>query len=323
MTTRPSHSSLLWTLGVWASHALLVSGWTTLHKPLPRSFVQSSRLHFAVIYGGLPDSEDDYTPSSYNDTLPASSGSPTALFDAVSHEVDGPALWARLSVAFGPGLDKINQVSLLGVDDSHVELEAVVCDDSSCVTVHIPVDFPHSCVEAANQVECVMDNLHELDRMAQETCQRRENEQNYAEDYDYIRREYLELQQVDDIEYPKWWVPPAWNDAEYQAECKSLRSLLNEASFQNDLLDVCNKVLSLTDGTSARPFEAMQVAVGAIGPSGMIFRANIASQGPSEGDPSSALLSSTDMYRRDIALSFGVIVYDVDTLRDAVLRYFE
>jgi len=57
---------------------------------------------------------------------------------------------AKLAVAFSPlerriTLSDINAVNLLKIDGDRIEIEAVVCDDDSCVSLFIPVDFPNSC----------------------------------------------------------------------------------------------------------------------------------------------------------------------------------
>jgi hypothetical protein len=118
------------------------------------------------ISGSFVNVDDDVTVTPT--PIPATS----AFVDFINREA---AALARLAVAYSPvdrtiNIKNINQVKLLNLSDTHIDIEALVCDDVACVSLAVPVSFPSNCSDKSrNHTEfehCVIDNLGELDRLA-------------------------------------------------------------------------------------------------------------------------------------------------------------
>jgi len=209
------------------------------------------------------------------------------------------ACLARLAAAFSPtgklDLRSLEHVQVLDVDESHVDIEAVVCEggNNGCLTLAIPVTFPHPCNNSDDDDdlesilgECVMGNLNELDAEATQVIRRLEWEAEHYEEIEAAKRELQALQNApkQELHFPDWWsyrsdaVEAADDEAAADVAgavfdaCRSIRNILNEEGMQVDMKALATKSLS--------PYECYDeyvvdlAGVAAVCPTGMILRAS-------------------------------------------------
>src|SRR5210317_1128900 len=91
------------------------------------------------------------------------------LADRLSRDPDNASTLARIASAFSPpgytvDLTNINDARCLHVDNTHLEIEAVVCDNYECSSLLIPVNFPQECNVEYGLEECVLKNVEDLDK---------------------------------------------------------------------------------------------------------------------------------------------------------------
>ena len=276
----------------------------------------------ATIYGPSGALQDEDENENSNSLFPTSSSSDknSALVDFLSH--DRITALARLAVAFAPpghalDLRDVEHVQVLRVDENHIEIQAVVCEQDGCVTLQVPVSFPHPCSEADELQECVMGNLGELEVQAETFLRTIEwNESNY-EDVQAEQREWQVLLETDDLHFPEWWVHP--ETREMRGECQSVRNLLNEDGFLAEIraltgmaLAESDAVISTDDGhANTSDWTVEQAAVAAVGPAGLLIRA---------ATQRLELSEETDTRRIvEVPISFAVTANNVSDFRAAVL----
>mmetsp|Transcript_2086 Transcript_2086/g.6203 ORF Transcript_2086/g.6203 Transcript_2086/m.6203 type:complete len:209 (-) Transcript_2086:63-689(-) len=94
--------------------------------------------------------------------------------DAVGEHLttDHLAILARLAARMKHmQLEDIEQVVVIGLSETELELQVMACEDEECISVLVPVEFIAPCCQADDDgyEECVMDNLLTLDgRLAAE-----------------------------------------------------------------------------------------------------------------------------------------------------------
>lgn len=249
----------------------------------------------------VDDCADDYTPvDDYFDCG-------TSVAERIS--VEKMASLARLAVAFSPpdrciSLKDIEHVEVLCVDENHIELSAVLCEDDGCVATFVPVSFVKEC-ESEQMEECVFENIVDLDLKAQ--CILREKERMVDDE-----EEQLEIEQVynrDVVNFPSWWIPPDAFPGMVK-ECNSVQRLLNTDDFQAEVTGLAIQGLNiLCEGR----IEVKRTAVAAIGPSGFYLRAAIKEQENISGEDILKIV--------DIPFPFrGGVVETSKTFRAAVLN---
>uniref|UniRef100_A0A7S2VER6 Uncharacterized protein n=1 Tax=Entomoneis paludosa TaxID=265537 RepID=A0A7S2VER6_9STRA len=222
--------------------------------------------HLQALIYGWDDAEDaksttTTTPTPYLDTSTSDfhSGfgqcSPTgsALAESLSYDTDRVGALARLAVAFSPperqlSLDQIEKVDVLCVSPTHIDIMAIVCEDGGCVSLAVPVQFPSSC--STNELEgCVVQHLEQLDHASVAS----------AHALDTI------------AEYPSWWVDPTtMADPVLQAECDSMRLLLNEDEFAVERIALAQD--AATAATSVPQSQMQQATIVQLGPGGILFQ---------------------------------------------------
>ena len=187
------------------------------------------------------------------------------IADHISHDRQRVGSLARLAAAFAPSdqpldIQRLDHVGVHAVDGKHVEIEAIMCDQSDCTSVLVPVVFPHQCNEGGGNIEntesmeaCVIENLEELDDQAKNSL------------------ELLEELQFPVIQYPEWWISSqSMGDPELVQEALTIQRLLNGEEFANDLRNLVCKALGIDIQQSYLISKAL---VADIGPAGFCFKA--------------------------------------------------
>lgn len=222
---------------------------------------------------------------------------------------------ARLAVAFSPPgqglhLQDIESVSVIGMDYSHLDIQAVVCADEGCHTIKVPVSFPHECIMTDSDdddvEECIMHQLETLDHQAGDLLQQLEGREEWEEEHE---RQWQELVSRPD-NYPAWWESPP--STEMFDECKNVRALLNDADFQPEIQGLAYTSLGQLQ---MRGWTIEEAAVVDISPAGLYIRARARMFSDSIG---SAQLSAGSQLI-DLPVQFGAVAATVEDLRAFVL----
>merc|ERR1712165_280947 len=102
-------------------------------------------------------------------------------------------------------MEDITQIQVIQVSSSHIELSAVVCDESQCVTILVPVPFQHDCTGSCSdsEYECVLNNIDDLDDQAKQLLKRK-SLGSRSEERELLRSLYDST----NLKYPHWWVSP-------------------------------------------------------------------------------------------------------------------
>lgn len=236
----------------------------------------------------------------------------TSIADSLSQSRDKIASLARLAVAFSPPeqavkLEDINQIHILKVTNSHIEISIVVCDDSQCITLLVPVGFRNDCSCCGDSddatLDCVIDNISALDAEAQRILQRRDLDLNHvANSAEVINA----LHSRNNLDLPSWWTYP--KSREMSEECNQIQNILNQENFQVQVRALASKGLAFYE--DGKKYEIHRANVSSVGSSGLYFRV-FASQSK-EGSQ----LSILDV---PLKISSQELIYPSD-LRAAVLR---
>lgn len=216
---------------------------------------------FATVYN-----PDGYTEEYHYEEY-GSSGD-TALAESLSKK--NLATLARLACAFAPAghglhLKDLESVTVVTVDENHIEISAILCADGSCVNVMVPVNFPHPCGGLDDMSECILENINELDHQAEGLLSEVERKEASREDDEKISQILINDESID---FPSWWVSPSLIPGMAE-ECRSIRSLLNEEDFQPEMRALASQAL---DENNEEGF-VEKVGVAAVGPAGLILRA--------------------------------------------------
>ena len=232
--------------------------------------------------------------------------STAVLADKISHDPDKLGKLARLAVAFSPPGQKLNlkdleHVEVLMVDNQHIEIAAVMCDDEQCVSVLIPVSFPHSCDDSGFE-ECVFHEIDELDEVAEIKISKMQDEEQ-----EETTEDLLMLSMDSSCTYPNWWVKPT-GTSDLQDECELVMNLLNEDDFRDDINALAMKELSESLGEYYYEYNVLKTVVAEVGLSGIFLRASATKD------------NDGDVMILEIPISFGGDpVNDASSLRAAVL----
>jgi len=231
---------------------------------------------------------------------------PFSLMETLSRD-QGVAL-ARLAAAFSPVghhlvLKDIDHVTVITIDENHIDIQAVICEDEGCVTIAVPVSFPRPCASIEHGMEeCVMDNLGWLDIQASEKLQQMELD---LACYEARQKCWRELTSEEKINLPTWWVSPK----QMSDECDNVRRLLNNEGFQPDVKALATQILMTVDGDES--FVVEQAAIAAVCPTGIYLRARAKLYNLFQGAEEKIV---------EIPVAFGHEAKDIATLRLAILR---
>lgn len=193
-----------------------------------------------------------------------------ALADRISHDPDRICKLARLAVAFAPPghtltLQDLEHVEVVCVDEQHIEIAAVMCEEE-CVSVLVPVSFPHSCANGSLE-ECVLMELDELDEFAEVQISNMKAQEEEEENEDSL------LCPLDrPCEYPTWWVKPDGLTKMYD-DCNLVMNLLNDDDFAYDLKALATRGMWESLGADGYDFEVKKAVVAEVGLAGIYLRA--------------------------------------------------
>lgn len=198
---------------------------------------------------------------------------------------------ARLAVAFSPPeqrltMKHLDSVQVVCVDEQHIEISALMCEEE-CVSVLVPLTFPHSCNIDGDMEECVLENVDEMDAVAEvkisEMSERvsEDSEGGYGVNSDYDNTNIVMAKAPD--EFPTWWIQPNdqqldlnINDSmDLSKECQSIVRLLNEEDFQEDMISLATKGLYDSIGADGFDYQVEKSVVAAVGPVGLFLRAKV------------------------------------------------
>ena len=216
----------------------------------------------------------------------------------------------------GLKMEHIEQVSVRAVAFSHVDIEAVVCEEDGCVSLSVPVAFEHPCEVPTSTSwggsgsgelfeDCILRNIQALDDAQLEAAKNRV----FVTDDEIAAS--TALRSTEYVDFPSWWVHPSVS-LDFSKECDSLLRILNEADFQGELLVLASsKLLLLLGGVNfdESAFAVREVAVVAVGPAGLVLRA------------STIYNNSAEMV--EVPIAFAHTVSNPESLRDAVLDCIE
>jgi len=223
----------------------------------------------AIIYGWDDDSNSiDQTSTQINNPLGFNDcdAHGMAVAESITLHPDKVGSIARLAVAFSDqalSLKEIEHVSIVCVKPTHMDLEAILCENLGCVSLAVPISFPQRCGEDVLE-SCVLDYVEALDEETISRLLSKEEDQGFGPP---------ELHAV--VAFPPWWVSPDQN-TELVKECTFIRRLLNEDEFADDIKTVCQQQLSIiSQGAMGAPVS--RAVVSAVGPAGLLCRAQAGS----------------------------------------------
>ena len=242
---------------------------------------KNSFQQYALIFGSDGErSDDEYTSIDYvPDYYPQAS---TGLAEKLTLDPDQLASLSRLACAFSPpdhslSLRDLEQVRVIAIDENHIELSAVVCEEEGCVTILVPVQFPHECGASGDDMEeCVLENIVDLDHQAEEVL----NEKAKISELDTedAVAEWCELtdDKVDE-DFPSWWIAPSSCTRGMEQECAMVRQLLNNVDFQEEVKALAQRGLESMQElySTEAEYTVHRAAVVAVGPAGFFLRAKV------------------------------------------------
>ena len=99
------------------------------------------------------------------------------LSEFMSSSLDQMSTFARLAVAHAPPerpieLKDIEDIQIVNISENHMELTVLLCEDSGCVNLFVPVNFKQGCAmnydsDKSLLEACIWQNINELDSEAQ------------------------------------------------------------------------------------------------------------------------------------------------------------
>lgn len=318
---------LLIAVALMPATVVQVSAFCTTTTPPARAFVSKRRPPvFATIY--YPDEDGNMQSRAESSSIGTTTYSPPQEesywdhhFPAAVAELDAleaglvrseSAPLARLVAATSHAdIRNIRDLHVIGLDGNHMDVAATVCEQESCVSLAVPLAFPHPCPDgnvvpeddATAFEQCVLDNIHELDEL---------NNQNPAQpvgqEQQATERHLEALRRTDNVELPSWWVHPG-GEQQITDECNSLLRILNEDNFQVDIRN-----LAAAEAGFDNDYRSIVqwAAVVAVGPAGMVVRATVGHD--RDGDQLETV---------EIPIRFPETAQGSEQLRDAVLTAVE
>lgn len=268
------------------------------HKLLRTRYVVQSLLKATVFYPDDSANHEDSTASMmsqdvrYTNFNIFNEASLSQLADRLSHDPDKASALARIASAFSPpgysiDLTNISGVRCLRVDNTRLDIEAVVCDNSECSSLLVPVDFPEVCTLEYELEECVLNNVYNLnkqgDRLIRDRFDAFADEEEAHKAYEVFKlvsgSDYLK---PSPMKLPEWWIPPS--SSEDFSECNMIEKLLNEADWQFEIRGLCRHAMLQESAGCSNDDQVQFARVKAIGPAGMVLEAHVSLEGKSVDD---------------------------------------
>ncbi|KAL7480061.1 hypothetical protein ACHAW6_005768 [Cyclotella cf. meneghiniana] len=255
--------------------------------PVIQRSTKSRRLSFLSKLSSLKATifypEGDDGPTSNDDLLSSQNTALQAdqeqLAIKLSHYSNRQTL-AHLASAFSPPghsipLTHIHQVRCASLDSTHLEIETVVCDDAECASVLVPVPFPVECIRTENAAffeECVMDNVHSLNREGERKINEREafSEEPRGGSAQDERQSAIDVsfREKSSVLFPEWWIAPRMEES---WECDLLRDALNGEDMRSVRMDLVKRREPVSFAPMDESKVRHDVKVLAIGPAGMML----------------------------------------------------
>ena len=217
---------------------------------------------------------------------------------------------ARLAVAFSPleraiQLQDIEHVSVISIDDTSIDIEAMLCENDGCVSLSVPISFPHSCSGSDDYETCVVDNIGTLDVRANQALLQSSWESKLREQGLDVDQQKQLLRDPTNLVYPSWWIPATVAEDCLQ-ESNAILELLNDGEFSQEVHALATRGLVQQQQQSQEenvpPLVELAV-VTAVGPAGLML---------------CALNPELDVHQ--IPLAFSTPASTVESLRTAVLE---
>jgi hypothetical protein len=200
----------------------------------------------------------------------------SSIADHLTNDREQRGSLARLAFAFRPSehsglsMKDIETVNVLCVKPNEIEVEAILCESLGCVSLHIPIQFPSSCLATTTDREedgsseflsCVLQNLHDLDVTA--SPQVSAHLSTTTQQQQSTSAASAEWLLSGSVHLPTWWVSPTstLNAASLEKECQTVKEILNEEEFQAELIALAQDGLkhSLDQNTRNMDGSAMVV----------------------------------------------------------------
>jgi len=253
---------------------------TTPSSDAPADMPSATKLS-AIIYGWDDDDSDEadegvpfYSASESEFGVQQCPPEGIAVAESLMRDPNRMGSFARLAAAFSPpergvGITDIERVEVLCVRENQIELEAILCENSGCVSLSVPIKFPNDCGRQWLDSGCVIQNLDVLDTKAESflvdmNAQASLNGMSGAElDELCLLNEKIPL--------PSWWVPPEC-DANLAADCDNIKSLLNEAEFHQDIVALAQDGLAHHAVGQTGDYQVQRAKVVAVGPAGVCLK---------------------------------------------------
>lgn len=248
--------------------------------------------------------------------------------ELLRHDQEKIATLARLAATHCQDssliLENIQDVHVLSVDNEHIEISAIMCDDESCVTVLVPVKFLNPCnmEDDSSLTECILDNILDLDELALQAIQHK-HLCNEMESDDVLMKEYFSESLMS---YPTWWISATEmmntvSTSSYSNPCsldknsslkvfQDMKSFLNNENFEEEIKSFGRKLM-LSNGYGR--YELLRARVTEVGPLGFCLRAMVLDKTSSQEQG-----FVTDVYHQ-----FDEYASDADSLRRSVLAAFQ
>lgn len=243
-------------------------------------------------YEDAAASTGDYDIFGYNSATAPSMPLFGQLATQLSSDSAITSTLARLASAFSPpgftfDIANVNDVRCSSLDNRHLEIEAVVCDDLECSSLLVPVTFPEECsVDGDGLQDCVLRNMRHLDVTGENVLQ--EREQVFAEDQEAqlamgvlqsLGSDYLKSDESGSC-LPSWWEPPHSN--EDKDECNLIQQLLNGDDFQDMTRGLATYSMLHNNGLGEKVIRTVRVK--AVGPEGMVLKVQLSLGGRTYAD---------------------------------------
>lgn len=242
---------------------------------------QSNPLSAVVFY---PDDFDEDADDKNYDNIFGFSSEPNPteavfaqLADKLSKDPENVSKLALIAAAFSPrgyeiNMAHINQIGCLTVDNRHLDIEVVVCDQGDCNSLLIPAHFKNECDmnDLGGLEDCVLKNVDILNRESEELVMARKEET--FEDSIGAQRALDVLSSLGSAPpkvMPDWWIYPRLS--EESEECDLIQDLLNGRDLEEMVRGLAMAIELQNESRNI----VQSAIVRDIGPAGIVLQAQV------------------------------------------------